>query len=153
MDDEERLIIFCTEENLIHLKYNKIWICDGTFSVVPRNFTQLFRIQFSFKNKFMPLVFVLMKKKDTYSYSKVFSILKSHIDLQPSRIIIDFESASFKSLLLSFPNTQLSGCFFHFNQIFWRRLQLLNLSNIYKNCKNFKFYCKMILSLAFVPTF
>lgn len=41
----ERIIIFTTEENLMHLAHNGEWIRDGTFAVAPKNFEQLFKMQ------------------------------------------------------------------------------------------------------------
>jgi hypothetical protein len=43
--DENRMMIFSTESDIIHLKNSDIWIIDGTFKVVLVNFEQMVIIQ------------------------------------------------------------------------------------------------------------
>ena len=152
--DLERIVIFSTETNLIHLNYNKTWVCDGTFSVVPSNFEQLYTIQIQIRNKFVPILFCLMKRKNSRSYEKLFELLKNvyHVT-DPHNIIMDFEQASFNMHSNVFPSSTIHGCLFHFSQIIWRYIQRNRLTINYKKEINFKFHVKMILALAFVPVF
>ena len=43
-DKKQRILIFTTDDNLMMLKNSPIWAVDGTFSVVPSIFVQLFTI-------------------------------------------------------------------------------------------------------------
>lgn len=43
-NNENRLLIFATEENLRVLSKCNEWYCDGTFGIVPNMFTQLYTI-------------------------------------------------------------------------------------------------------------
>ena len=55
------------------------------------------------------------------------------------------------SLKKNFPQTKLRGCWFHFNQIFQRRIVKLGYFKLYKHNVEFRLRCKLIVSLAFVP--
>jgi hypothetical protein len=43
--DENRILIFKTDDNLKYLLYSRVLVCDGTFKSAPTNFEQLFIIQ------------------------------------------------------------------------------------------------------------
>jgi hypothetical protein len=75
INENERIVIFATEQNLIHLQYNTIWVCDSTFSVVPQNYEQFFTIQGLVRGKYVPLLFCSMKKKNIRSYDAIFRIM------------------------------------------------------------------------------
>jgi hypothetical protein len=150
--DEARIIIFGTESNIIHMKNSKTWIADATFKVVPVNFTQLFTIQIAIRNKFKPMIYCLMKKKDVASYTILFEVLKTKFGLQkPERIVLDFEYASFSVISVVFKDVIVYGCLFHLSQIIWRKLQNLNYTELYKTKSSFFFSVKLICSLSFVP--
>jgi hypothetical protein len=152
IDDDKRILIFATADNLIHLAYNKIWLCDSTFKSAPIGYEQLFTIQCKIRGKFLPLVHCFMKNRKKESYDIIFNYIKKECQsLDPKYIIIDFEKATYNSLKEKFPGVKLSGCLFHFGQILWRRLQNFGLQNRYKNDFYFKHKIKMIFSLAFVP--
>lgn len=151
--DEERIIVFGTNSNLIHLMHNNVWVVDGTFKSAPSNFEQLYTIQCKIRGKFLPLISALMKKKTTTSYIKLFEFIKSRMQsFYPMNIILDFEHASFNALKITFPESILSGCLFHLSQIVWRRVQSQGFCSLYKESYNFKLDLKMILALSFVPT-
>ena len=89
--EEERILIFGTLENIQHLKYSKIWVCDGTFAAVPKPFSQLFTIQRFIRGKFFPLIFCMMKKRNVLFYEKLFTfLLMQNTELNPVSIILDF---------------------------------------------------------------
>ena len=52
-------------------------------------------------------------------------------NLKPIRVMQDFERALKKATLEVFPHAQIKGCFFHFCQCFWRKLQGLGLAVAY----------------------
>ncbi|KAG0425370.1 hypothetical protein DMUE_6039 [Dictyocoela muelleri] len=80
-------------------------------------------------------------------FDKISKTIKKH----PESIIIDFESAAFISLKKNFPSSKISGCFFHFSQIIWRRVQKESMTIIYRNESNFRACVKMILAFSFLP--
>ena len=51
-----RLLIFCTSPALELLNESEIWHCDGTFSVSPEVFYQLYTIHGMVEDNLIPLV-------------------------------------------------------------------------------------------------
>lgn len=150
--DNEKMIIFGTLSNLIHLGNSSVWLIDSTFSVVPSTFYQLCTIQCVIRGDYIPLVFCLMPSKSTKTYDHFFKILSEKYMVKwPDYLIIDFELATFISFSKIFPLTNINTCLFHFGQILWKRLQTMGYIHLYKKCSKFTFHFKMILSLVFVP--
>ena len=63
LEGTDRVIIFCTEQNLRHLGRSTIWYGDGTFSVAPQHFYQLYTIHGVVLRQTLPLVYCLLTKK------------------------------------------------------------------------------------------
>ena len=76
--------------------------------------------------------------------------LKEARNILPESITIDYESAEISSFKKNFPDTTLYGCFFHFSQCLWRKIQLLGLKSWYRESNN-SILIKMVQSLAFLP--
>ena len=73
------------------------------------------------KEQTFPAVFVLMSSKTEASYrEEIESIknicLKRSLNLNPTRIIVDFEQAEINSYKFHFPNVRIAGCWFQFSQ-------------------------------------
>ena len=52
--------------------------------------------------------------------------------ISPEEIMTDFELALVQSLELEFPGARIHGCYFHFAQCLWRKVQRLGLVEEYK---------------------
>ena len=66
-------------------------------------------------------------------------------------IITDFEQAAIKAARVEFPNSNNKGCFFHFCQNLWRKIQSEGLANEYGNNEDFSIKLRQITALAFLP--
>ncbi|KAG0423913.1 hypothetical protein DMUE_6119, partial [Dictyocoela muelleri] len=155
MNDENRVIIFTTDSNLVHLENSQILICDGTFKSAPSSFEQIFTLQCKLRDMFLPMMFCFMKHKNESSYNAIFNWIKvknNNILLASKSIILDFEIASYNSICKMFTNSKLYGCSFHLGQIVWRKIQKLNFSIELINNVQIKLQVKMILALSFVST-
>ena len=97
-NDSNRIIIFTTERNLVHIKNSNLWISDGTFKVVPNEFLQLYTIHGKVFNSVFPLIYVLMRDKYEKSYSNVLEVIRKQggVDF-PKNIVIDFEIAAYNA--------------------------------------------------------
>ena len=73
----KRLIVFGTTENLRVLSSSSLWLMDGTFSRVPRGWTQLFTIHSCVGGKVIPLIYALLMNKCRHTYCELFFSLKS----------------------------------------------------------------------------
>ncbi len=60
--------------------------------------------------------------------------------------------AAIQAISEVFPNVQISGCYFHYTQCLWRKLQELGLQPAYEDeDPTFKIQAKSFAGLALVP--
>jgi len=57
---ESRILIFTTQQNLDFMSECDNWFCDGTFSVTPPIFTQLYTIHGVYYSNVIPSVYILL---------------------------------------------------------------------------------------------
>jgi hypothetical protein len=147
-----RLLIFSTMENLHRLAECKHWFADGTFSTVPLLFYQLYTIFGLAFGTAVPLVYALLPNKRRETYAALFDELRMLADnLAPRTIMMDFERSAISAFQESFPGAEVRGCFFHFQQCLYRKLQELGYSRLYDTNKHFAKRVRMFAALAFVP--
>jgi hypothetical protein len=79
-----------------------------------------------------------------------FKFVSSKLNKNPKIFILDFEIASIKSVIKNFVVVNVTGCFFHFSQSLWRRVQTSGMTSSYLTNKNFNLNFKMIVAIAFV---
>jgi len=125
---------------------------DGTFSIVPNLFKQLYTIHGKVYQSVVPLVYVLMPEKSQEAYRKVFNVLKELIpNFAPQTVMTDFEKGSINAYNEVFPSIQTSSCFFPLSQSVWRKHQSLpTVRAKYSQDLEYARYCRMIPALAFV---
>ncbi|KAG0441043.1 hypothetical protein DMUE_1339 [Dictyocoela muelleri] len=82
-EDNERVIIFSTNCNLIHLENSDIWISDGTFKTSPPEYEQISTIMGLIYSKFFPLFYIFMKRRTMIAYSKAFEFLSTNLKKIP----------------------------------------------------------------------
>lgn len=99
-------------------------------------------------NRFYPLAYIILTNKQENLYKVAFSKLKELVNLSPFRVITDFEIALMNSITFVF-DVPSTGCFFHFSQMIWRKIQNLGLTSLYKNNRLFKTLIKKFILLAF----
>lgn len=67
-----KILIFTTTENLYLMKSCDYWFCDGTFSVTPTLFSQVYIIHASRFSASIPTVFALLPDKSQATYIQMF---------------------------------------------------------------------------------
>lgn len=148
----ERKLLFGTKKNLDILAACNEWFMDGTFNTVPTLFLQLFTIHGKWEDKILPLVYIFLADKSKESYRAVFGELKRlQPDLNPLRIMTDFEMSSIISCQEVFPQAQMKGCLFHFRQCIVRHIQRSPLQSAFREDAEVVHNVKMLCALAFVP--
>jgi hypothetical protein len=151
----DRILIFSTRKNLQLLAQSRHWYSDGTFKVVPPLFDQLYTIHGVKYNNVIPSVFILMPNRRENTYERVFEAIKNlEPSLNPDSIMTDFEKAAINAFTSSFPSSNQRGCFFHFTQCIWRKIQTPECSEIrekYIDDPDFALQIKMLAALAFIP--
>lgn len=148
----QRIIIFTTRKNLDLMVNTQHWFADGTFKSTPPLFQQLYTIHGIKYNAVVPTVYILMSNRTERTYLTAFNQLKVlEPRLNPLSIMTDFELAAINAFKIVFPAVNQRGCFFHFKQYIFRRVQALGLAEQYMNDGTFAHQIKMLGSLAFVP--
>jgi hypothetical protein len=120
----DRVLIFTTYKNLRAMSSCDHWYADGTFKVVPPLFNQLYTIHGFAQNNVLPSIYILMPNRREETYDRVFTAIKNlQPNLNPVSVMTDFELAAINAFKSSFPNSNARGCFFHFSQCLWRKIQ------------------------------
>jgi hypothetical protein len=71
VENEKRFIVFFSSEFLNYIQKIDVWIIDGTFKSVPKDFYQLITLQGLIFNQYIPLIFILTTDKTTDTYSNM----------------------------------------------------------------------------------
>ena len=110
--EEKRIIMLATDDSLKWLN-NSLWSVDGTFASAPAIFYQLFTFHTHRRNTALPCLFVLLHGKSEEIYLRMLEAL-NHLrpELNPMRIISDFEKAILNSFHQIYPDGSQHGCFF-----------------------------------------
>lgn len=128
-------------------------LMDGTFKALPNHlkFCQLYIISAIVKGRCYPLAYILMERRDYYSYMLIFDEIKKLI---PSMNVVncmsDYEAATRKALKEQFPNSRISGCFFHYVQGINKAAKRFGLKNKKDNGK-FEDTINKVCALALLP--
>ena len=149
---QNRFLLFASQQSLQALKYIQNVYSDGTFAVVPRLFQQLYTIYGSVNGKVLPLVYVLMPKRNQELYEAVLGKLKELVpEFRPTHVMTDLEQASMNAYQSIFPGITQKGCYFHLSQCIYRKLQKIpDVQKQYESNPTFARNCRMIGALAFV---
>jgi hypothetical protein len=156
-EDAERILIFTTAVNLDFLKKSSNWYVDGTFKASPNLFEQVLTVHArTIGGHVIPMVYTLLTSKKQYVYARFFKILKE--DLMDNQsivqtVIMDFEKALHNALTIVFVEAKviLKGCFFHFSQCLWRKIQSNGaILERYVSDPDFQLQLRLLAALAFV---
>ena len=133
-----------------------VWYGDGTFSVAPQHFYQLYTIHGVVLRQTLPLVYCLLTKKSYSIYLEMFTALKTQaesrdINISVNSFRIDFEVACIKGFKEIFPDAQVKCCFFQLAQAHLRKIVDLGLRQIYMEDETVSLSLRMFTALAFVP--
>jgi hypothetical protein len=85
-----------------------------------------------------PVIHAFLPGKSQATYSRFFTFIKDKIaDLSlvfsPTSVMADFETAVHNSIREVFPDINTKGCFFHFNQSIWKKVQATGLQISYRD--------------------
>ncbi|XP_066590818.1 uncharacterized protein [Prorops nasuta] len=91
---------------------------DATYYTRPQlnDVYQLLTVMGRANNKFIPMVWVLMSKKNKADYVKLFQFLKQSVlkNFKVESMMADFEKGLQNAIKVVFPFCKLKGCYFHF---------------------------------------
>ncbi|KAK7898526.1 hypothetical protein WMY93_019379 [Mugilogobius chulae] len=128
-------LVFTTEENLRKLAQCRQIFMDGTFKTQTAPFIQFVTIHGFYMERALSFVMVLMTGETEEMYKAMLRHIKrrvQHVTGQrwmPNKVTTDFEMAMMEALRTELPTVRSSGCYFHFCQSLWRKVQELGLSD------------------------
>ncbi|CAF0808410.1 unnamed protein product [Brachionus calyciflorus] len=131
-DDPERFFIFTRTSNLKYLQ-NKHIFCDGTFNITPKPFYQVYSIHALVNGQCIVMVYCLLPRKNQKLYERVLSKIKEALEGLPLSFTCGFEKAFINACVKIFPGMNVFGCFFHYKQNLFRKIQELGLVESYNN--------------------
>ena len=122
---------------------------DGTFYriyTVPKLFYQLWTIFF------LPVIHCLLNSKEVELYNAVLSEIANMIpQLNPTNAMSDWEQGARNALKQQYPTTRMNGCWFHYTQAIWRRIQKAGLAHEFQVTKVFSSFMRNIMGIPFLP--
>ncbi|XP_041474641.1 uncharacterized protein LOC121423350 [Lytechinus variegatus] len=153
-----RIICFCAGADLRLLCDTDELFMDGTFSVAPRHFMQIYTIHGFVNGKQLPLVYALLTGKTTQIYTKLFQTLKQkaaelQLVLNPLRVMSDFEVGLLRAIMAEFPQAEHKGCYFHFCQALHRKIKAIGLQALYNDPQDqdTRIFVRKMMATAFLP--
>ena len=114
--NNQRHIMFYTDNQLDLLQKAKEWYVDGTFKCIGHPFSQLWTTHAFLRHKDsikqVPLIFIFMLSKTIADYNFVLQHLLTKFTSPPSvtAIILDFKTALWTSIRQTLPSVHLQGC-------------------------------------------
>ena len=149
----KRVLIFTSVLLLRLLGVTKKGSVDGTFKVATKCWKQVFIMLAEFRGVYLPVAFGLLPDKTETSY-KVFVILlmeavkEINVKITMKRVMVDFELAIHLALVTLF---KTRGCYFHFTQAVWKRVQGCGMVKQYIDDSKFQAFVRCVAALPFLP--
>ncbi|CAF0941951.1 unnamed protein product [Brachionus calyciflorus] len=130
VENDDRFFVFSTAENMKLLQENNCF-ADGTFSIAPKLFCQIYTVHALIRGRCVPLVYCILPRKNESLYIRVLEVIENNLKISPKSITSDFEKA--------FLNT------------IWRKIQTIGLSGVYNESPLYSKILKLPQILAYIP--
>ena len=104
--DEVRIFTFASQDASQFLGDSEHWYADGTFSVCPGVFFQLYTIHGQCDGRIFPCVFSLLSSKIENVYNRLFEQLfqlVNNLGSGPNDVLTDFERSAINAAFIIFP--------------------------------------------------
>ena len=152
LEDRIAVIFFSDRIYEILADSNKIDF-DGTFYAVPKQFYQLWTLFITIERHTIPLIHCPFTNKDEELYTAVLFKIKALIlQLQPTSTMSDWEIGPRNAFKNVYPGTRIYGCWFHYTQAIWKKIQKCKLTSSYKRNPELATSIRKIMALPFLPS-
>lgn len=152
LPEYRNVVVFFNYDLINDLAAEPIWCIDGTFSISPIEFKQLYTISFIKNNHVIPTVFFILKNKEMSTYREMLLIFTALVpNLRPQIIIADFEIGAINIFKVFFPFAEIKGCLFHLSQNIIKNVKNNGYMNQFRENENFKIFIRALICLAFIP--
>ncbi len=150
-----RIVIYASQAGLKLMARGETWTMDGTFSVVPKPFSQLYTIMTEIDGYSYPCAFCLLPNKKAPSYRIVMETIRDKLaekgPINLTQVVMDFESPALNEFRSAFgTDIRVTGCVIHFGRSLRRRQGKEGLLAWQKKTK-FQIFTGCLKGLAYVP--
>ncbi|KAL2089322.1 hypothetical protein ACEWY4_014010 [Coilia grayii] len=145
------------EANLLRLRSADTVYMDATFKSCPRPYSQIFTVLGDVHGFVVPVVHMLMSQRTIGHYREALRCIKdttrraSGHTWRPQKVVCDFEQALVAAVETELPRARVCGCFFHFTQALWRRVQSLGLAPAFRDDRRLKEVIRKVMALGHLP--
>ena len=125
---------------------------DATFKTAPLGFYQMCVMLFEYRGQMVPIFFILMTCKREALYRSAFQGVTWYVT--PScveTVMSDYETALMNAVGDTFPDARPAGCWFHYSQACFRRVQKLGLVTAFGTKPTFRAWCSKVFALPLLP--
>ena len=127
------MLIFGMGESLDFLSNADDWFADGTFDVVPAQFTQLYTVHGLKNGRNIVGCYGLLSNKTRQTYVDFFTQVQALTGgAVPHSIMTDFEIGAINAFSDVYPNVNQFGCHFHLFQSIQRHVREQGLTTLYE---------------------
>ena len=137
----DRISTFGRERNIRSLDQSDVWAADGTFKVCPRLWRQLYTIHSVSQGYCIPCVYALLPNKTQEKYTRMWGEVRVLLgdDYGKERLAtVEFERAAINALTATFPQSAVTGGYFHLWQSRSRKVVEHGLSQKYMANEEFR---------------
>ena len=93
-----------------------------------------------------------MTSKSQELYIAILGRIFSNLpNFKPTTVVSDRESAPRNRFKQLYPNTNINGCWFHYTQCIWAKVQKLGLTQSYHDNNEISRYVKQLMAFPFKP--
>ncbi|XP_018497035.1 uncharacterized protein LOC108864966 [Galendromus occidentalis] len=150
--DEDRILIFGRQSVAEWIGLvEKIYV-DGTFSLSPELFQQVFVVLAERSGFVFPVCYALLPNKSQATHTRMIQLLRTACPhFKPTKVSLDFGIGLINASRTTFLDAETNGCLFHLVKDMKGKLMDLGLIKRYNQDAEFALYPRMIQSVAFVP--
>jgi hypothetical protein len=156
-DNDWGLLVFATDANYKKLKQCSTIYIDGTFRTCPVPYMQFVTIHGSYNGRVLPFVMALLNGKQVGQYRQLLQHVKEKVRevtghrFRPTRVVCDFEQSIIIATETELVGIRICGCYFHFCQSLWRRVQEVGLARAYRQRQNLRKCLRKFMAIGFLP--
>ena len=125
---------------------------DGTIYTVPKQFYQLWTLFLTVGRHAIPAIHCLLTNKDEELYVAVIQKIREIVpQLEADCVMSDWEQAARNAVKRVYPGIRVNGCWFHYTQAIWRKIQKCGLASTYRGNSECASFVKKIMAVPFLP--
>ncbi|CAF1494087.1 unnamed protein product [Rotaria sordida] len=152
----KRVLVFATGLQLAIFFQSSHIFMDGTFTVCPPYFDQVFTMHCIHHDQAIPCIIALLPGRSAMIYQYIFDLLDNEakelgLTFGPDTITSDFEPGLIKAIKRQFHNSRHLGCYFHHTQSVYKKIQSLGLSSQYKNDEEVRSHARKLMAVPLLP--